>query len=234
MSLKSLDRAHWSYPEARAHVQNVTVARCLHESAGKPPVAAPINHWERPRDPVAVWKGEAEEELLIALRDGDLLAQGRFSETRNNSNFGPDSYKTWILHSGYHQHITPGQWREGQFLNLALSTMFWELIEIRMPRFMVKAIWPDFVPPAVPARMPVSLYTTPYLDVMQAAISQFGITAARQEKKEFLSDWFFEQQVDGEPVSRNLADAMATLIRLPSAQRGGAKRVFGPDLRQTK
>jgi hypothetical protein len=99
---------------------------------------------------------------------------------------------------------------------------------------MVKAIWPDFVPPAVPVRMPESLYTTPYLDVMQAAISQFGITAARQEKKEFLSDWFFEQQVDGEPVSRNLADAMATLIRLPSAQHGGAKRVFGPDLRQTK
>jgi hypothetical protein len=30
-----------------------------------------------------------------------------------------------------------------------------------------------------------------------------------------------------------LADAMATLIRLPSAQRGGAKRVLGPELRQT-
>jgi hypothetical protein len=33
-------------------------------------------------------------------------------------------------------------------------------------------------------------------------------------------------------VSNNLADAMSTLIRLPSAQRGGAKRSFGPDLRQ--
>ena len=46
-------------------------------------------------------------------------------------------------------------------------------------------------------------------------------------------DWFLEQQIEGEPVSNKLADAMATLIRLPSAQRGGAKRVLGPDLRHT-
>jgi len=45
-------------------------------------------------------------------------------------------------------------------------------------------------------------------------------------------DWFLEQPIEGEPVSHNLADAMATLIRLPSAQRGGAKRMHGLDLRQ--
>ncbi|MBW6496352.1 MAG: hypothetical protein K0B16_17715, partial [Burkholderiaceae bacterium] len=108
----------------------------------------------------------------------------------------------------------------------------WEFIDIRMPRFMVRAIWPDFVPPAMPASMAKTTYTTPYLELMQAAIARFGISAGSQEKKESLSDWFFEQQVEGEPVSRNLADAMATLVRLPSAQRGGAKRVIGPDLRQ--
>jgi len=67
---------------------------------------------------------------------------------------------------------------------------------------------------------------------MQAAISRFGITAASQEKTENLSDWFLEQPIEGERISRNLADAMATLIRLPSAQRGGAKRVLGPDFRR--
>jgi hypothetical protein len=46
-------------------------------------------------------------------------------------------------------------------------------------------------------------------------------------------DWFLSQEIEGEPVSNKLADAMATLIRLPSAQRGGAKRGLGPDLRQT-
>lgn len=103
-----------------------------------------------------------------------------------------------------------------------------------MTRFMVKAIWPDFVLPATPVKVPEAPYSTPYLDLMQAAISRFGITAASQEKKENLSDWFLEQPIEGERISRNLADAMATLIRLPSAQRGGAKWVLGPDLRQTK
>jgi hypothetical protein len=88
------------------------------------------------------------------------------------------------------------------------------------------------VAPAAPVALPDEPYTTPYLDLMQAAITRFGISGLSQEKKECLSDWFVEQRVEGEPLSRNLADAMATLVRLPSAQRGGAKRVTGPDLRQ--
>lgn len=103
-----------------------------------------------------------------------------------------------------------------------------------MPRFLVKAIWPDYVPevarPADGVEAPP--YTTPYLELMQSAIAHFGISSGNQGKKECLTDWFLEQQIEGEPVSNKLADAMATLIRLPSAQRGGAKRVLGPDLRQ--
>ena len=105
-------------------------------------------------------------------------------------------------------------------------------MDIRMPRFMVKAIWPDFVLPAVPVQLPESLYATPYLDVMQAAIMHFGLTAENQGKKGCLLDGFLEQQVEGEPVSNNLADAMATLIRLPSAQRSGAGVWAGSAKRQ--
>ena len=67
---------------------------------------------------------------------------------------------------------------------------------------------------------------------MQEAIAHFGMSEERQEKKDSLFEWFLTQQVEGEPISKNLADAMATLIRLPSSQRGGAKRVDGPDLRK--
>ncbi|RBI82277.1 hypothetical protein DRV85_18865, partial [Rhodosalinus halophilus] len=84
-----------------------------------------------------------------------------------------------------------------------------------------------------PAGVDTAPYTTPYLELMQAAIAKFGITAEDQGKKDCLVDWFLAQEIEGEPVSNKLADAMATLIRLPSAQRGGAKRVLGPDLRQT-
>ena len=95
-----------------------------------------------------------------------------------------------------------------------------------MPRFMVFAVWP-IVEAATPVSAPdpatgVS-YRTPYVDRLDQAIAANRITQGYQGKKELLSDWFRDQQVEGEPVSQNLADAMATLIRLPSTQRGGAR-----------
>jgi len=235
MSLQTLDRTQWSYAEALAHVQTVTVARRAVEAAKLPPTPAPAyQSWAQPPNPTVAWKAEAETELLVALRDGDLLAQGRYTEERthgwghggNSSGFG--------LHSGYHTSIRPEQWREGKYSFGRLTARDWEFIDIRVARFLVKAIWPDYIPePVRPAKSEAdAMYTTPYLDLMQAAIAHFGITAEGQEKKECLVGWFLEQQIDGESVSNKLADAMATLIRLPSAQRGGAKRVVGPDLRQ--
>jgi hypothetical protein len=235
MSLQSLDRTQWSYAEALAHVQNVTVARRATEAAKAPP--KPVlahNHWSPPQDPTVAWKAEAENELLVALRDGDLIAQGRYTEERPNG-WGYGNSSGFGLHSGYHTSIRSEQWREGKYLSDRLTARDWEFIDIRMPRFLVKAIWPNYIPePVRPAQdAEDAIYTTPYLDLMQAAIAHFGISPGNQGKKECLMDWFLEQQIDGEPVSNKLADAMATLIRLPSAQRGGAKRVLGPDLRQT-
>ena len=110
--------------------------------------------------------------------------------------------------------------------------MHWEFIDIRVPRFMVLAIWPAYVPPAMPKSVDAPAYTTPYLALMQEAIEHFSLSEARQEKKDSLYEWFRAREVDGEPVSGNLCDAMATLIRLPGAQRGGARRQTGPDLRK--
>lgn len=235
MSLRSLDRTQWSYAEALAHVQNVTVARRATEAAKAPP--KPVlahNQWNPPQDPTITWKSEAADELLVALRDGDLLAQGRYTEERPNG-WGHATSSGFGLHSGYHTSIRPEQWREGKYLSDRLTARDWEFIDIRMARFLVKAIWPDYIPEVVRpvAGADAAPYTTPYLELMQAAIDRFGITAEMQGKKECLVDWFLEQQIEGEPVSNKLADAMATLIRLPSAQRGGAKRVLGPDLWKT-
>jgi hypothetical protein len=62
------------------------------------------------------------------------------------------------------------------------------------------------------------------MDLLDRAITEIGISHRDQCKKELISDWFRTQEIEGEPLSQNLADAMATLIRLPSSQRGGAKR----------
>jgi hypothetical protein len=236
MSLQTLDRTQWSYADALAHVQTVTVARRAVEAAKLPPKPVPeYQTWNPPQDPTVAWKAEAETELLVALRDGDLLAQGRYTEERTHGwGHGGDS-SGFGLHSGYHASIRPEQWREGKYSLGRLTARDWEFIDIRVGRFLVKAIWPDYIPePVRPAQGAAdAIYTTPYLDLMQAAIAQFGISAGNQGKKECLTDWFLEQQVEGELVSNKLADAMATLIRLPFAQRGGAKRLLGPDLRRT-
>ena len=234
MSLQTLDRTQWSFAEALAHVQNVTLARRATEAAKLPPKSEPAyQHWSPPQDPTIAWKAEAGNELLVALRDGDLIAQGRYTQERTG--WAQGDFSGFGLHSGYHTSIRPEQWREGKYAFGRLTARDWEFIDIRMPRFLVKANWPDFVPEAVKpsADGDAVPYTTPYLELMQAAIAKFGITPETQGKKECLVDWFLEQQIEGEPVSNKLADAMATLIRLPSAQRGGAKRVVGPDLRQT-
>ena len=235
MSLQTLDRTQWSCAEALAHVQNVTVARHAEEAGRLPPKPVPeYQNWNRPQDPTIKWKDEAETELLVALRDGDLLARGRYTEERTHG-WGHGGSSGFGLHSGYHTSIRPEQWREGKWSLGALTARDWEFIDVRIPRVLVKAIWPDFVPERVSnsASADAAPYTTPYLELMQAAIAHFGITVTSQEKKDCLVDWFLKQKIEDEPISKHLADAMATLVRLPSAQRGGAKRVLGPNLRQT-
>jgi hypothetical protein len=227
MVLENLDRTQWSFDDALAHVETVVVAHRA-VAASRLPLPPPRhqNPWEPQADPQVKWKAEAHEQLMVALRDGDLHAQGRYTEERPHS-WG-NSGTGFSLHSGYHTGIRPEQWREARYFNGKLTAMFWEFIDIRVPRFMVLAIWPPFAPPA-PATTKQATYTTPYLQLMQAAIAHFGISETCQDKKEAIVEWLMAKDVEGEPISRNLADAMATLIRLPSSQRGGAKRIPVPE-----
>jgi len=232
MVLENLDRTQWNFLNALAHVETVVVA---HRATEKGSVAAEpsksYGQWQQPTDPVVAWKNEARDQLLIAMRDGDLHAKGRLSTTSSGRSWADGSQ--WKLHSGYHQSITPEQWREGEFgwKHHKLTTFEWEFIDIRMPRFMVKAIWPDFVPAVAPnavgAGEAVS-YSPPYLTLMQEAIAHFDLSDTRQEKKDVLVSWFRGKRVNDAPLSKHLAEVMATLVRLPSAQRGGAKRSFSP------
>ena len=98
-----------------------------------------------------------------------------------------------------------------------------EYVDVTVPTFFAEAIWP-LGEPVHESNPQTKNYTTPYLELIKAAIAEFQITESEQSKKECLVDWFKEQQVEGEPVSDNLAKAMATIMRLPASQRGGGKR----------
>jgi hypothetical protein len=68
-------------------------------------------------------------------------------------------------------------------------------------------------------------YTTPYLEMMQQVIREQEITRENQGKKESLAA-SFEKKLDDHKLTRpsqKLADAMATLVRLPESQQGRAK-----------
>lgn len=229
MLIEALDRTLWTLDQARAHVAEQIAAylRASPERLAK--ATRPTPAWNPPKAVADVASSTAWEEIQIALRDGDLHAVGRLSTERAASWLSEND--GWRYHSGRHGSITPEQWRAGQpgTGSNTLNLLDGHFIDIRVPRFMVRAIWPVIeIPAPQPTPDPVTgaIYTTPYLELLQQAIAANRVTQGDQCKKELLSDWFKAQLVEGEPVSQNLADAMATLIRLPASQRGGAKRSF--------
>ena len=69
-------------------------------------------------------------------------------------------------------------------------------------------------------------YTTPYLEMMKEVIRELEISRENQGKKEAIAAVFEKKLNDHKltPPSQKLADAMATLVRLPESQQGRAKR----------
>jgi hypothetical protein len=233
MLIEKLDRTQWRLAEAIEHIATQILAAAGTQGstaalAAAVPPATPA--WHRPADPAAAARVQAEQEIQIGLRDGDLHAQGRLSTTQARSWARLDG--GWDLHSGRHSTIAPEQWLAGcaNVLNGVLTMADGQFIDIRIPRFMVLAIWPVIEPPwrqPQPDPATGTPYSTPYLDLLDRAIAENRITQHDQGKHEMLADWFRSQQVEGQAVSKNLGSAMATLIRLPASQRGGAKRGRG-------
>lgn len=229
MLIERLDRTQWRLSQAIDHIAaQIEGAAVRGEIAPVPDPTVPP--WRRSENPAAGAANQAAREVQVALRDGDLHAQGRLSTKQCRP--WTDGLDGWDLHSGHHSTITPEHWRAGRAnVHSGVLTMAdGQFIDIRVPRFMVLAIWPVIeVPKPAPAVDAATgePYRTPYMDLLDRGIAENRISMRDQGKKELLSDWFRGQTVDGEPVSQNLADAMATLIRLPSSQRGGAKRGWG-------
>jgi hypothetical protein len=226
MLIEKLDRTQWRLTQAIEHI-TIQIDRAIERGELTPQPDPNLPPWRQTEATPAIAASHAAREIQVALRDGDLHAQGRLSTTQSRP--WTHTLDGWDLHSGHHSTITPEQWRAGRAdVHLGVLTMAdGQFIDIRVPRFMVLAIWPIVeAPKPVLALDPTTgePYRTPYLDLLDRAIAENRVTARNQGKKDLLSDWFREQTVDDEPVSQNLADAMATLIRLPSSQRGGAKR----------
>ncbi len=135
-----------SGPSPSSPMWNVAVA---HQAGkGEPAAAAPPRAnacWERPEDPTIAWKADAENELLVALRDGDLHRAGPL-HGHSDRNWGSGLRTRNPCCTPASRTDQPGTLAAGRFEGDRLTARDWEFIDIRMPRFLVKAIWPDYVP----------------------------------------------------------------------------------------
>ena len=224
--IEKLDRTQWRLAQA---IEDITIQiyRVIERGEMASPPDPSLPPWRQTEASRATAASLPVREIQVSLRDGDLHGQGRLSTTQSR----PWSHSSdgWDLHSGHHSTITPEHWRSGRAdaQNGVLTMADGQFIDIRVPRFMVLAIWPVVEAPRPTLALDRETgkpYRTPYMDLLDRAIAEIGISQRDQCKKEFISDWFRGQEIEGEPLSQNLADAMATLIRLPSSQRGGARR----------
>jgi len=232
MPLDTLDRTMWTLGETYQHIRMVRRMHHERHTGEKLELSGfDIKQIFRPDDQQrnSVWariNRRSSLQLRQALHQGYLHAQGRLSRTRNPD--WPDlDGQEWIFHSQTPVWIAPEHWISGYFhpaeasFHERLELADGEYIDIQIPQFMVEAIWS---PPA-PVPLEPTEYTTPYLELITQAIAENRIDDWDQSKKIVLVDWFKSQTVEGEPLSGHLANAMATIIRLPSSQRGGGKRV---------
>ncbi|MBF0624100.1 MAG: hypothetical protein HQL82_04765 [Magnetococcales bacterium] len=66
---------------------------------------------------------------------------------------------------------------------------------------------------------------TPYLELLNRTVEKFWCSGSPPtDKKETIVQWLVEQEIGGDPLSRNLAETMATIIRPLEARAGGNRR----------
>jgi len=113
MLIEKLDRTHWRLSQAIDHIANNIQQMIGRNELTIAPVAG-VPPWQQAADPRAAAINQAARESQIALRDGDLHAQGRLSTTQSRPwNHSSDG---WDLHSGHHSTMALwqcqcGQWR---------------------------------------------------------------------------------------------------------------------------
>ena len=116
------------------------------------------------------------------------------------------------------RRLRQGQWGHGNHT----GPMYLQTTDIFMR---------DNEPPAPTLPEPPRLdqvYLSPFMEMMLAAIKQFGITgnSFAHVKKAALEEHFTSQRLpDGTPISPNMASMMATFIRPAEATKGGQKRM---------
>lgn len=177
--------------------------------------------------------------LFRTLRDSRLEAQGRFSD-RHERGWRADDWheQGWQEHSIQRTSIPMGYWEwegvdwktdsvksfHGEFIGVVIEeSAFQALFADQFPKFQDRAAAVASTSITEPSST-TRTYTTPYLDLIDEAIRQFGPNGFAREKKQTIVHWLQQHEIEGEKLSAHLAEVMATLLRPPKMKKGRAAR----------
>lgn len=171
---------------------------------------------------------EAKKALLFVLKREKLIAHGRLGKKPDHPQY------SWYCRK-YREHEmgftrVPAKLWSPCGLKLKQETLKYdggEFVEVRFKTVeLYRAFDENYETPVANdvAQSAAPAYETPYMMLMRMAIQEFGISNDNQVKKEMLLNWLMQQKIGDRHLTRNIADSMATLVRLPESQRGGNKK----------
>ncbi len=171
---------------------------------------------------------EAKRALLFVLKQEKLIAHGRIGKKPDHPQYSWYCRKYRDHEMGF-SRIAPKCW-SARGLHLKQEALKFEGGEYAEVRFktveLFRAFDENYEAPAANGvvQNAAPTYETPYMMLMRMAIQEFGISNDNQVKKEMLLNWLMQQKIGDRHLTRNIADSMATLVRMPESQRGGNKK----------
>ena len=141
---------------------------------------------------------KARDMLLYLLKNGQLVVEARSQDREKYSSMSQSIWDDCDI-----------DWDDNCIEGMP------EYIDIRVKMLDLSSLFTTDDETAV---RNIPSYTTPYLDLMLKAIVDLNISPTYQPTKEVIVSYLREQMPE---LSANLANYMATFIRLPNAQKGG-------------
>ncbi len=179
------------------------------------------------------------EDLRKALLRGDITAKGRFSNQKIRQQWrAVNRDDAWEMH-GVHpvlvaaEHWMAGDmdWREGVLTVVGQG----QYIDTGVPEFILRHLWPD---PSLLAssetlasrwqanRPALRNAPTEYLHLINQAVEKFWVDGNEPTaRKAEVVEWLKGHEVEGQPLSENLAQAIGTMIMPVRLRLGGIEKL---------
>ncbi|MBF0190254.1 MAG: hypothetical protein HQL99_03770 [Magnetococcales bacterium] len=187
-------------------------------------------------------RAEAEEkawrDLQNALLRGDITAKGRFSNQQIRQQWRVvNRDEAWEKHGASPVLVAMDHWMSGDadWRTGVLTFDQGQYIDTGVPEFIVSCLWPDpslLVSSETLAnrwqanRPALRNAPTAYLHLINKAVENFWVDGNEPKaRKSEVVEWLRGHEVEGRPLSENLAQAIGTMILPARLRKGGIEKL---------